>query len=77
MQRITLDVDLDPARTHVKASLSVERSGDHLEPLRLNGDGLLPLEVTIDGHAADCWTMDGDDLLIPLEGKTHTTNRLP
>src|SRR3546814_3642294 len=74
VRRIALDVDLDPARTRVKASLTVERSDEHLEPLRLNGDGLHPLAVAIDGNAADSWTMDGDDLLIPLGGKTHIIN---
>src|SRR3546814_6630751 len=55
VRRIALDVDLDPARTRVKASLTVERSDEHLEPLRLNGDGLHPLAVAIDGNAADSW----------------------
>src|SRR3546814_10466067 len=74
VRRIALDVDLDPARTRVKASLTVERSDEHLEPLRLNGDGLNQLDVAIDGNAAASWTMDGDDILIHLGGKTHIIN---
>src|SRR3546814_20756852 len=61
VRRIALDVDLDPARTRVKASLTVERSDEHLEPLRLNGDGLHPLAVAIDGNAADSWTMRAEE----------------
>ena len=37
---IRLDFDLDPERTRVRATLIVQRNGDHDRPLRLDGDEL-------------------------------------
>lgn len=68
---IALDFDLDPAATRVRATLHVERNGDHDRPLRLNGDGLTALSVKVDGADAD-WSMDGPDLLVPLSGTART-----
>jgi aminopeptidase N len=39
---IGLDVALDPARTHVKAQLTVRRNGAHNRPLRLDGVVIAP-----------------------------------
>ncbi|MBA17172.1 MAG: aminopeptidase N [Sphingomonas sp.] len=68
---IALDFDLDPAETRVRATLSVERNGDHDAPLRLDGDGLTPLAVRVDGAEAQGWHMDGGDLVVPLSGTSH------
>ncbi len=69
---VALDFMLDPATTRVKARLDVVRNGAHTRPLRLNGDGLAPLAVRIDGReAAGAWRMDGPDLLIDLAGEAH------
>jgi len=67
---IALDFDLDPALTIVRATLSVTRNGDHDRPLRLDGDGLVPLEVKVDGTAlaADDWHMEAGSLIIALSG---------
>src|SRR5690606_1521334 len=40
--------------------------------IRLNGDGLAPLEVTVDGETINSWSLDEGDLMIPLAGDTHT-----
>src|SRR3546814_2464325 len=63
---ITLDFALDAAATRVHATLSVTRNGDHDRPLRLDGDGLLPLQIRVDGAilAADQWSLDGGTLTI-------------
>lgn len=66
---IALDFDLDPARTRVRARLTVERNGDHDRPLRLDGDGLTPLAVRVDGREAN-FEMDGGTLVVPLTGET-------
>ncbi|HEX8554127.1 MAG TPA: aminopeptidase N [Sphingomonas sp.] len=66
-----LEFDLDPARTRVRATLSVTRSGTHAEPLRLDGEGLSPLLVEVDGVATDNWAMDGDMLVVPLTRDAH------
>lgn len=67
---IALDFDLAAAATRVRATLSVTRNGDHGRPLRLDGDGLTPLAVRVDGVDAD-WRMDGPVLVIDLPGTAH------
>ena len=69
---IALDFRLDPAETIVKARLTVRRNGAHHHPLRLNGDGLHPSRVLVDGEELhDAWRVDGSDLLIDLPGDSH------
>ncbi len=68
---IALDIALDPAATRVRARLDVVRNGAAGTPLRLNGDGLTPLSVAIDGRLSNDWRMDGGDLLIALDGDAH------
>ena len=67
---IALDFALDPATTRVRAELHVERRGVHDRPLVLDGDGLTPLRVQVDGADAD-WRMQGPRLVIDLPGKAH------
>ena len=69
---VALDFDLDAATTRVTATLSVNRNGAHDRPLRLDGDGLEPLSVTVDGVAVNDWTLDDGALVIPLTGGAHT-----
>ncbi|HET7709493.1 MAG TPA: aminopeptidase N [Sphingomicrobium sp.] len=64
---IALDFSLDPQATRVRATLNVERNGAHGRPLRLDGDGLTPLSVKVDG-AETPWTMDGPSLVLDLAG---------
>src|SRR5207302_3725752 len=57
--RFTLGIN----STRVQAKLFVERNPEgqaDARAVRLNGDGLKPLGVWIDGAASDSWTMDGD-----------------
>jgi aminopeptidase N len=69
---IALDFSLGAAATRVRARLEVRRNGAHAHPLHLNGDGLAPITVLIDGEPmADAWRMDGGDLLIDLAGAHH------
>ena len=67
---VSLDFRLDPAATRVRATLSVTRNSD--EPLRLDGEDLIPLSVTVDGVPVNDWRMEGDQLVIPLTGDAHT-----
>jgi len=68
---IRLDFDLDPERTRVRATLMVERNGDHDRPLRLDGDDISPLKVQVDGADAD-YRLDGPQLVIELSGRQAT-----
>lgn len=69
---VSLDFDLGLDRTRVRSRLTVQRNAraDHAEAIRLNGDGLAALSVTVDGVACD-WSMDGGDLIVPLHGDSH------
>ena len=69
---VALNFMLDPAATRVNARLDVRRNGSHSRPLHLDGDGLVPLSVRIDGEAAaDSWRLDGGALVIDLPGYAH------
>src|SRR5579862_1173991 len=67
---IALDFQLDPACTMVRTILQVRRNGEHRRPLRLDGDGLTPTEVWVDGQPS-AWKMDGGQLVIRLSGREH------
>ncbi|ANI77850.1 aminopeptidase N [Sphingobium sp. EP60837] len=75
---IDLDFALDPARTQIRAVLSVARNGAHDRYLKLDGDGLVPLEVKVDGRPLESgeWTLDGGALIIPLTGDAHQIETL-
>ena len=75
---IALDFDLDAAATRVHATLSVTRNGDHDDPLKLDGDGLLPLEIKVDGAplTPDQWSLEAGALIIPLSGPAHSVETL-
>jgi len=69
---VALDFELGLARTRVNAKLTVQRNAraDHADAIRLNGDDLVPVSVSVDGELAD-WRMDGGDLIVPLRGDSH------
>ncbi len=65
---IALEFDLDPAKTRVRATLNVVRNGVHDRPLRLDGDGLTPLSVHVDGKECSAWSLEEGTLVIALTG---------
>ena len=70
---VALDFTLGIERTQVRALLTVQRNAK-AQPspfIRLNGDGIVPLEVKVDGQALNSWSMDGADLMVPLSGDSH------
>ncbi|WP_344708001.1 aminopeptidase N [Sphingomonas swuensis] len=64
---VALSFELDPARTIVKARLSVTRNGEHDRPLRLDGEELELLGVRVDGAAVEPRFEDGR-LVVDLAG---------
>ena len=70
---VALEFDLGLERTRVRSALTVQRNAKApMSPvIRLNGDGLTPLEVRVDGQVVNSWSMDEQDLTIPLTGETH------
>jgi aminopeptidase N len=69
---IALRFVLGAGATRVTSLLSVERSGAHRRNLQLDGDGLTPLSVKVDGAPVSDWTLDKGALIIPLTGAAHT-----
>jgi aminopeptidase N len=69
VSEMSLDFELDPNRTIVRARLQVERNGDHDEPLRLDGEGLNLVGLSVDGQQAE-HLRAGDLLTIPLQGES-------
>ncbi|MFL6759007.1 aminopeptidase N [Sphingomonas sp.] len=68
---IRLDFDLGLERTRVRATLSVERNGNHDRPLRLDGDELELASARVDGLPAE-YRMDGPALVVDLAGERAT-----
>ncbi|MEY3658626.1 MAG: hypothetical protein RL425_1387 [Pseudomonadota bacterium] len=65
---IALEFDLDPAKTRVRARLTLVRNGAHDRPIRLDGDGLTPLSVKLDGAMASGWSLEDGALVVPITG---------
>jgi len=70
---IALAFELGLERTRIRSALTVQRNAKAplATAIRLNGDGLVPLEVAVDGQAINSWSLDGDDLIVPLTAETH------
>ncbi len=61
--QIELEFILSADHTRVKARLSVVRNGEHNRPLRLEGEDLTLLSVSVEG-----WSRDGSALIVPISG---------
>jgi len=68
---IKLDFELGIERTRVRATLNVERNGDHDRPLRLDGDEVKLLSVKVDG-ADGKWRLEEPQLVIDIAGDGAT-----
>jgi aminopeptidase N len=73
--RIELDFDLGAETTSVRATLSIERNGDHDRPLRLDGDEVALVSVSLDGKPAE-YRIDGPALLLDVDGDRATVETL-
>ena len=64
--KLTFDLGLE--RTRVRAQLTVRRNplADISSSILLNGDGLAPLSVMVDGEAVRDWTLKDGDLIVPM-----------
>ncbi len=70
VDEVSLDFDLAPNTTRVKARLAVRRNGEHDRPLRFNGERLRLISAAIDGRAlapAD-YEIDDEFLTIAAPG---------
>ncbi len=66
VSEVSLDFDLSPNATRVKASLAVRRNGDHARSLQFNGERLKLISLAIDGRplAPDEYELDDEFLTI-------------
>ncbi|KPL68997.1 aminopeptidase N [Erythrobacter sp. SG61-1L] len=71
---VALDFALGLEKTRVQATLKVAANPAAANDgtIRLNGDGLAPLEVRVDGEAVNSWRLERGDLLIALPGDAHS-----
>ncbi len=69
---ISLDFSLDPDVTLVRTRLRLERTGDHDEPIALDGEELKLREIKLDGRdlAAGDYELTEEKLIIPVAGDT-------
>ncbi len=69
-----LEFDLGLERTHVRATLTVKRNpaAEASPTILLNGDGLVPLSVMVDGEESPSWTVQDGDMILSLPGDEHT-----
>ncbi len=69
-----LDFELGLECTRVTATMDVERNplATASPTIRLNGDGLKLLSIRCNGDECAGYAMDGDDLLVTLEGEAHS-----
>ena len=68
---ISLQFDLGIETTRVRATLKVERNGEHDRPLRLDGSELELVSVSIDGKLVE-HRMDGPALVLNISGDRAT-----
>lgn len=68
-----LDFRLGLEATRIAATLQIERNpaAKPSHELRLDGDGLTALSVTVDGAPSTAWRMEGTDLVVTLPGARH------
>ena len=67
IDEVALDFNLEPSATRVKARLTNRRNGEHDRSLRLNGERLKPISVSVDGRllTADEHIIDDEWLTVP------------
>jgi aminopeptidase N len=63
---VALDFDLAPSSTRVKTTLTLRRNGEHVRPLKLNGERLKLISVALDGHALGPGEFELDDEFLTL-----------
>ena len=68
---LSLEFELGAKRTLVRASLEVERGGEHKLPLRLDAEGLDIVRVAVDGEPVNYW-YERDVLKVPVAGDRAT-----
>ncbi|MBT8427402.1 MAG: aminopeptidase N [Erythrobacter sp.] len=68
-----LNFELGLESTRVRAKLTVVHNDkvSRSPTIRLNGDGLVPTSVTVDGTPTQAFVMDGDDLILTLDDNAH------
>ncbi|WP_284123786.1 aminopeptidase N [Parerythrobacter aestuarii] len=69
--RLHFDLGLEATRVVSKLTVARNAKAHRVDSIRLNGDGAELASVKVDGEPISDWTMDGDDLIVPLSGDAH------
>ncbi len=69
--KLDFELGLDATRIVARLTVAPNSKAAPADRIRLNGDGSEPLSVKVDGEMVNNWTMDGDDLIIPLSSEPH------
>jgi aminopeptidase N len=69
--RLAFNLGLDETRVLASLTVAPNPAAAPSGTLRLNGDGIVPIAVTVDGEDFGGWEMDGPDLVIPLSHGPH------
>ncbi|MDF1834946.1 MAG: aminopeptidase N [Alteraurantiacibacter sp. bin_em_oilr2.035] len=74
VSEVSLEFDLGLQATRVTSTLTIARNAaaDASPTIRLNGEGLEPMAVKVDGAMIDSWVMDDADLIVTLPGDAHS-----
>ena len=65
------DLALDATRVVSRLTVMRNAKAEASPSIRLNGDDVQLLSVKVDGEMVSDWSMDGDDLIVPLSGDAH------
>ncbi|MFO6446394.1 aminopeptidase N [Erythrobacter sp. NE805] len=68
---LAFNLGLDETRVYAELTVEPNPAAETTGTLRLDGDGIVPVAVMVDGADFDGWEMDGPDLVIPLSSGPH------
>ncbi|MBX7458834.1 aminopeptidase N [Qipengyuania sp. 1NDH17] len=69
--RLDFDLGLDSTRVRSRLTVVHNEKSPRSSTIRLNGDGLTPTSVKVDGEVSRAYVMDGDDLILTLDDNAH------
>jgi aminopeptidase N len=73
--QVELEFDLGAERTRIRSRLTVERNGTHDRPLVLDAEGLILIELSVDGAKSD-GRIEGDLLIVALGRESASVETL-
>ncbi|MFN2099182.1 aminopeptidase N [Altererythrobacter sp. MF3-039] len=69
--RLDFELGLEKTRITSKLSVAPNEQAETSDSILLNGDGIEPLAISVDGEAVNDWTMQEGNLVLPLSQAAH------